>query len=332
VVGVASGTDALGLTLRALGVGPGQAVVTTAYSFVATAEAVVHAGATPVFADVRGGDWLIDLEAVERALEALPRGRAGRPVLPSGEEVTALVPVHLFGAVVDPAAMARVCRRFGLWLVEDAAQALGAGAGGQRAGSLGDAGCFSFFPSKTLGGLGDGGAVWARDPAVARRLRALRQHGQPSKGEPAAEVGRNSRLDALQAAMLSVRLPRLDEHVAERRALVGRYLEKLAPAAPRLRPLGYPDLAAHGAQQMIVRSARRDALAAWLHRHGVGTAVYYPWPLHRLAPYEGCPRLTPLLCAEQASSESLALPLYPGMPPAWVDEVATLCCDFEDPQ
>lgn len=328
VVGVASGSDALELALRALDIGPGQAVVTTAFSFVATVEAIAHVGATPVLADVRASDWLLDLEPITRHLRSLPRSPAGRPQLPSGDEVTALLPVHLFGAVCDAAALRALSDEFGLWLIEDTAQALGGSHGPARAGALGHAGCFSFFPSKTLGGFGDGGAVWVRDKDTAERLRALRQHGQRCKGVPSAMLGRNSRLDALQAALLAIKLTHLDDDIHERRALVRRYLSGLLPCSPWLETLAYPDLDGHAAQQMIVRSPHRDALAARLRERGVGTAVYYPLPLHQLTPYSRCPRLGPLPCAEQAASESLALPLYPGMPLESVDEVVALCSEF----
>ena len=320
VVGVASCTDALELTLRALDLGPGLAVVTTPFSFVATAEAIHHAGATPVFADVRPDDLLLDLDALALALDALPRSPDGRPRLPSGEVVAALLPVHLFGAPLPSPPLQDLCRRFRLALVEDTAQGLGGRSGDRMSGTSGQAGCFSFFPSKTLGCLGDGGAVWTGDPALARRLRRLRQHGLPGKAEPAAEPGRNSRLDALQAAMLSVLLRQLDDEVNERRLLLARYRERLAGSAVA-RPLGPPTLDGHAAQLAVVRSPRRDELAAHLQRGGIGTAIYYPFLLHQLAPYRACPALGPLRSAEEASREVLALPLYPGMPPGAVDRV-----------
>jgi dTDP-4-amino-4,6-dideoxygalactose transaminase len=319
VVGVASGSDALELALRALGVGPGHGVVTTPFSFVATAEAICHAGAVPVFVDVNPGDLLLDLEAVERELEALPQGRDGRRRLPSGEEVRALMPVHLFGAVVDPERARGICERFGLVLVEDTAQGLGGQREGKRAGALGDAGCFSFFPSKTLGGLGDGGAVWAREGAVIRRLRGLRQHGQPSKSEPSAELGRNSRLDAMQAAFLSVFLQQLDDEIEERRALLRRYREGLRGGA--VEPIGPASLDGHAAQQMVIRCEDREELAAHLRRRGIGTAVYYPHALHQLAPFRVCPALGTLENAEEAARQLLALPLFPGLPAEAVERV-----------
>ena len=157
-------------------------MITTAYSFVATAEAIVHAGARPVFADV-GPDGLLDLDALGAELDRLDRAPTGQPRLPDGTVLTALVPVHLFGAVLDGEALGRLAGRFQLHLVEDAAQALGGSSNLRAAGTLGDVGAFSFFPSKTLGAFGDGGAVWVRDRAVARRLVALRQHGQPDRGQ-----------------------------------------------------------------------------------------------------------------------------------------------------
>lgn len=324
VVGVASGSDALELALRALGVGPGGAVITTPYSFVATAEAIAHAGATPVFSDVHPDTLLLDLEALDRQLERLPQSGHGRPLLPSGEEVAALLPVHLFGAVLDGRALRSLCERYRLSLVEDAAQALG-GSASEKAGAQGDAGCFSFFPSKTLGALGDGGAVWARDPAVAARLRSLRQHGQARKGDPCSELGRNSRLDALQAALLAVKLRRLDDDIRERRSLLARYRAALSPLAPAVEPLalGGPG---HAAQQIVVRCSRRDELASWLASRGVGTAVYYTTPLHRCPPFARAPRLGSLAHAEAA--RTLALPLYPGLAPEAVDEVCRLVAMF----
>ncbi len=327
VVGVASGSDALELSLRALDVGPGQAVLTTPFTFVATAEAIHHVGATPVFVDVRDDDLLLDLDAVEEGLDALPCSPRGRPLLPSGQEVSVLLPVHLFGAVLPPDRLARLCERFRLRLVEDAAQALGGHHDARRAGTFGQAGCFSFFPSKTLGALGDGGAIWTDDLALAGRLRGLRQHGQPSKQQPSAEPGRNSRLDALQAAMLAVLLPHLDEEIGERRALIERYRRRLS-GCPGLTLVGPEHLDGHAAQQAVVRCADRDGLAAHLQACGVGTAVYYRTPLHRLAPYRGCPALGPLVRAERAAREALALPLYPGLPEDAVDEVASRIAEY----
>jgi dTDP-4-amino-4,6-dideoxygalactose transaminase len=322
-VGVASGSDALELALRALGVGPGDAVVTSPFTFVATAEAIAHAGARPLFADVEPDTWLLDLEAVDRALSRLPRSAAGPRLLPGGERVRAVMPVHLFGAVVDAGRLREVAARHGLWVVEDAAQALGGSSGGRMAGALGAAGCLSFFPTKTLGALGDGGAVLTDDAGLAREVRALRQHGCVERGRAGERLGRNSRLDALQAALLSARLGRLPEGLAERRALRRRYHEALAGLGPEVEPVGPAEpCEGHAAALMVVRARRRDELARHLAARGVGTGVYYDRPLHACAPYLDAPRLGPLPAAERAARESLALPLYPGLDPAAVGRIA----------
>jgi dTDP-4-amino-4,6-dideoxygalactose transaminase len=341
-VGVASGSDALELSLRALGVGPGHAVVTTPFTFVATAESIENAGASAAFADISPRDWLLDLDALDDALARLPAAPSGRRLLPSGLEIAAVMPVHLFGAVHAREPLDRLRERHNLLIVEDAAQALGgsadatggvgsSGAPGARAGAIGDAGCFSFFPTKTLGAFGDGGAIATDDPALASRLRALRQHGTDGKarGGVPLERGRNSRLDALQAAVLTVKLEHLDRDVAERRQLLSAYAERLAPAAPHVLPLWPSPPPGHAGQQMIVRvRADRDQLAAHLASLGVSTAVYYPRPLHALPPYQACPRLSPLAHAEDASELALALPLYPGLPMASVDAVCEAIVGF----
>lgn len=323
VVGVASCSDALELSLRALDLGPGKAVVTTPFTFVATAEAISNAGARPVFADIDPARWLLDLGALDEQLSALPRSPAGLPLLPSGEEVAAVMPVHLFGEVHEPAALRALSERHGLPIIEDAAQALGGSRDGVKAGAMGALGCFSFFPTKTLGGLGDGGAIATDDAALASRLRALRQHGSEGKarGGVPRERGRNSRLDALQAAMLSIKLEHLDDDIAERRALIGSYARRLSSVSDALRPLAPRVHPGHAGQQMIIRSPLRDALAAHLQAQGIGTAIYYPRPLHALPPYQDAPRLSPLSNAERACCEALALPLFPGLTAQSLDEV-----------
>jgi dTDP-4-amino-4,6-dideoxygalactose transaminase len=319
-VGVASGSDALELALRALGVGPGDAVVTSPFTFVATAEAIVHAGARPAFADVEAATWLLDLDAVDRALGRLPRAADGARALPTGERVRAIVPVHLFGAVLDAGRLGEVARAHGLVVVEDAAQALGGASGGRSAGALGAAGCLSFFPTKTLGALGDGGAVLTGEASVAGAVRALRQHGCAERGRP-ERLGRNSRLDALQAACLSARLAGLPEALAERRALRRLYWEELGGLGAEAAPVGPAPDDGHATALMVVRAARRDALRRHLGERGVGTAIYYERALHEWPTYAGCPRLGPLTEAERAARASLALPLYPGLAPADVRRV-----------
>ncbi len=301
-VGVASGTDAIELTLRALGIGAGDAVVTPALSFVAAAEAIATTGARPVFCDVEPGT----MNASARTLEgALDRARS------AGLRVRALVPVHLFGRCAPLPELCDLARREGLWLVEDAAQAIGARDEiGRPAGGAGDAGCFSFFPTKCLGAWGDGGAVVTAREDLADRLRRLRAHGAAAPYVH-AELGRNSRLDAVQAAVLLTKIDRLGAWQEARARIAGRYRAELA----RL-PLVLPDEpaapAAHAWHAFVVRCEGRDALAEQLLEQGIQTRVYYPVPLHRQPCFAALdpPRLP---VAERACESALALPIFPTM-------------------
>ncbi|MHB8869631.1 MAG: DegT/DnrJ/EryC1/StrS family aminotransferase [Thermoleophilia bacterium] len=315
--GVSSGTDALLLALMALGVGPGDEVVTTPYTFFATAGAVVRLGARPVFCDIDRDTYNLDAALVEEALT---------------ERTRLLMPVHLYGQVADMEPLVALAGGLGLAVVEDAAQAIGAEAGGRRAGSFGDVGCFSFFPSKNLGAFGDGGAVTARDPALAERLDILRQHGAKPKYHHAL-VGANFRLDAIQAAVLRVKLPRLDGWTAQRQMNAVRYRSLFVEGglaarveggggsaalaeAPVVLPFEAPG-GRHIYNQFVLRVRDRDRLLAHLRAHGVGTEVYYPIPLHLqecfcdLGYREG-----DLPEAEAAARETLAVPVYPGLTPA----------------
>ncbi|MFN6339856.1 MAG: DegT/DnrJ/EryC1/StrS family aminotransferase, partial [Cyanobacteriota bacterium] len=210
-IGCNSGTDALILALRGLGIGPGDEVITTSFSFFATAEAISTVGATPVFVDVGEGTYLLDPDRIEAAITPATR---------------ALMPVHLFGRPADMDRLTAIARAHGLLVIEDCAQATGASWGGRPVGSWGDAGCFSFFPTKNLGAAGDGGAVVCRDPDLAQRVRELAVHGMPRRYLH-TELGYNSRLDALQAAVLNVTLPLLEGWVERRRAIAARYREGL---------------------------------------------------------------------------------------------------------
>ena len=295
-VGVASGTDALLLALRALGVGPGDEVVVPANTFIATALAVTHAGATPVLADVRESDFCLDPEAFEAAIT--PRTRA-------------VIPVHLYGQPAPMDEILAVARRHGLKVVEDACQAHGARYRGRPAGSLGDAAAFSFYPGKNLGAYGDGGAVTTDDPAVAERLRLDRQYGQRVKYVHDT-LGMNSRLDTLQAAVLRVKLPRLDGWNGRRRALSDLYTAALEGTGVVL-PAARPEVV-HARHLYVVRHPERDALLKEMGARGIGCGIHYPVPLHRQAPYlrlrtvpEGAPVSTRL------AGEILSLPLYPEM-------------------
>jgi dTDP-4-amino-4,6-dideoxygalactose transaminase len=304
-VGVASGLDALQLALRAVGVGPGDEVITAANTFIASALAVTHTGATPVLADVRADDFNLDPEAVERAIT--PRTRA-------------ILPVHLYGQPARMDEITYIARRHGLKVVEDACQAHGARYGGGRAGALGDAGCFSFYPGKNLGAYGDGGAVVTDDPQVAERLRLDRNYGSRVKYVHDS-AGFNSRLDTLQAAVLRIKLRRLDGWNARRRELAALYRELLADADVLL-PAEMRGLE-HVYHLFVIRHPERDRLIADLHARGIGAGVHYPVPIHEQAPYanvrtvpDGAPVSTML------SREILSLPLYPEMTDEQVAEVA----------
>jgi len=320
-IGVASGTDALILALRALGIGPGDAVLTTPYSFFATASTIVLVGATPVFADIDPVTLTLDPEQVEGALRRI-RAEGNRPRL------RALLPVHLFGHCAEMGALLRIARREGIEIVEDAAQAIGAACPQGAAGAMGRVGCLSFFPTKNLGGYGDGGMVLTSDPNTAARLRRLRNHGMADRYHH-EEIGINSRLDALQAAVLLVKLEYLEQWTAARRAHAARYAglfgshglsEWITP--PVERP-GHTMVYHH----YVVRARRRDELAAFLREQGVGCEVYYPVPLHLQPCFDRFGwRKGAFPVAEQAAEETLALPVFPLMTEAQqsyvVDQIA----------
>lgn len=305
-VGVSSGTDALLLALMALDIGPGDLVLTTPYSFFATAGTIVRLGARPVFADIDADSYNMDPGAAGAALEAL--GSASR------RRVKAMIPVHLYGQVAPMEALGALAGSWNLAVVEDAAQAIGAeDARGRRAGSIGTAGCFSFFPSKNLGGFGDGGMVTCNDAELAERMRVLRVHGSHPKYHHAL-VGGNFRLDALQAAIVRVKLRHLDQWTAGRQANAATYRRLFAEAGLEDR-IGLPaeGPGRHIYNQFVIRvPGHRNALRDHLVHNGVGCEIYYPIPLH-LQPcfadlgYEkgDFPE------SERAAAETLALPIYP---------------------
>ncbi len=298
-VACASGTDALFLALSALGIGPGDEVLTSPYTFFATAGAVVRAGASPVFADVEPSSFNLDPTEAARILPARPRIRA-------------LIAVHLFGACADMDALRELTRPRGIALIEDAAQSIGAEYQGRRAGSLGDAACFSFYPSKNLGGYGDGGLLTTADAALAERLSALRVHG--SRRKYLHEwVGINSRLDALQAAVLRVKLRHLDDWIEARRRHAEHYRRRLAELRlPVTVPACPPSVTRHVWNQFVIRAPERDRLQEHLRRCGVGTEIYYPIPLH-LQPCFASLGYRPgdFPVSERLAREALALPIYP---------------------
>jgi len=303
-VGVANGTDALALTLRALGIGAGDEVVVPANTFVATVEAIVLAGATPRFADVDPDTLLLTPAGLTAAATS---------------RTAAVVTVHLYGQTGDMGALAAASDRAGLALLEDAAQAHGASWCGQRAGSFGRAGTFSFYPAKNLGALGDAGAVVTSDAQLARRLRSLRNHGRPpGKHHRHVDVGTTSRLDTLQAAVLSAKLPRLDGWTRARQAVAARYRQALEGGPIRL--VATIPGAEHAYHLAVALVPDRDRTRAKLAECGVETAVHYPEPCHLQEPYRQF-ATDPLPVTERVADEVLSLPLFPQLSDAQVERV-----------
>jgi len=302
-VGVGTGTDAIALILRGLGIGPGDEVITTPLSAAYTALAVLMAGARPVFADV---------DPVRLTLDP---ARADALV---GPRTRAILPVHLYGQPADMAALERVAARHGLALVEDCCQAHLATAGGRPVGTIGVAAAYSFYPTKNLGALGDGGAIVTGDRALAERLKRLRNGGQSDRYRH-QEPGVNSRLDEMQAAILRARLPWLPGWTARRRALAARYRLRLAGAPVEVPPEIDPG---HVYHLFPVRSAAREALRAHLTAAGIGTLVHYPIPIPRQPALSGAdPAECPV--ASRVCDEILSLPLHPGLGDDEVDAVAS---------
>lgn len=302
-IGVASGTDALLLSLRALGIGPGEAVVVPSFTFFATAGAVHNVGATPLFVDVDPHTLNIDPRKVEERLVSDPKLRA---------KTKAIIPVHLYGQMADMDEIMALAEKFGLYVIEDAAQAIGAEYKGRQAGSMGHLGCFSFFPTKNLGAYGDGGMVATNDDDLAEQVRMLRAHGSKPKYYHHL-VGYNSRLDALQAAILRAKLPHLVEWTKARQRIGAHYDELLRDIEGIKLPHRAPNRTQIFHQYTVrVPGGKRDALRAYLKERGIGTEVYYPVPLHlqpcfrHLGYREGdVPE------SERASREVLSLPMFP---------------------
>jgi dTDP-4-amino-4,6-dideoxygalactose transaminase len=310
VVGCGNGTDAIALALRGLGIGPGSTVITVSHTAVATVAAIEMAGATPLLLDIDPLYYTLDPDALAEVLAHPPPG------LPP---IRAVVAVHLYGQPADLDRIVPLCRAHGLALIEDCAQAHGARLHGQRVGTFGDAATFSFYPTKNLGALGDGGAVAVRDPDLAARIAALRQYGW-RQHYISSEVGVNSRLDEVQAAILRVKLRYLDAQNERRRTIAAAYTQALPlnVAAPAIRPD-----AGHVFHLYVTRSSVRDSLQADLRGLGIGTGIHYPVPVHlqpaykkRVRLWDGCRH------TEQAAAEILSLPLYPELTD---DQIQTVC-------
>lgn len=301
-LGVANGTDALHLAVAALGIGRGDEVITPAFTFIATGEAIAYTGATPVFVDVDPRTFNVDPAAVAAAI---------------GPRTKAILPVHLFGQAADMDALGALAARHGLALVEDCAQAFGADWRGRKCGALGTLGCHSFYPSKNLGCFGDGGMVTTDDDALAARVRVLRNHGSRETYRHEV-IGYNSRLDELQAVVLRAKLPLLDRFNGSRQAHARRYTAALAGLALAT-PAEHGD-GRHIYHQYTLRLAGRDALKSALAAAGIASAIYYPIPLHRQQAFAELPAVE-LPVAERLAREVLSLPMYPGLRDDQVDRI-----------
>jgi dTDP-3-amino-3,4,6-trideoxy-alpha-D-glucose transaminase len=305
-IGVGSGTDALALALRALGIGPGHEVIVPANTFIATAEAVSVAGATPRFVDVDPASGLITAEILERALN--PRVRA-------------VMPVHLYGATVDMDPLLEVARAAKIAVVEDACQAHGARYRGRRVGALGDIGCFSFYPAKNLGAWGDGGAAVTNRPELAERVRLLRSHGERPRYRHRV-IGTTARLDGLQAAVLRVKLGHLDGWNAQRRRAAAE-LRRALHATGVLAPPSPVDGGDHVYHLFVVRCDDRDLLRAHLTARGIASAVHYPVAVHRTEAYAHLGyEQGSLPVAEEMAEQVCSLPIFPGMDDTQISAIA----------
>lgn len=313
-VGVSSGTEALVLALRALGVGPGDEVIVPANSFIATAEAVTLAGATPRFVDVDRETALVTADLVAPAI---------------GPRTSAVIPVHLYGRTVDLDPIVALARQAGIAVIEDACQAHGARLDGRRTGSVGDCGAFSFYPAKNLGAWGDGGALVTNDDTIADRVRLLRSHGERPRYNHLVP-GTTARLDAIQAAVLRVKLARLDAANEGRRRVARALTAALQGAGPGL-PAPVTSGGDHVFHQYVVTTSDRDALREHLAARGVASAIHYPTPIHRTPAYRPADGDVPSLpAAEWLAASVCSLPMHPSFGADEIDHVAAAVHAFDD--
>ena len=304
-VGVGSGTGALHIALLALGIGQGDEVITSAHTFIATAEPISQVGAKPVFVDIRPDTYNIDPNMVEDAITSRTK---------------AIMPVHLYGQPADLQPLRDIASRRGLFLIEDAAQAHAAEYHGKRCGSIGDLACFSFYPGKNLGAYGDAGAVTTNDKTLLERVRKLRDHGRITKYEH-EEIGYGERIDALQAAILAAKLPHLENWTEARRSHARRYNELLADADV-ITPFESPD-ARHVYHLYVIRTPRRDRMLAHLKSKGIDAGIHYPIPVHRQPAYlkQGYGDVS-LPITERVAGEIISLPMFPELTPEQIEYVA----------
>jgi dTDP-4-amino-4,6-dideoxygalactose transaminase len=311
-VGVGSGTDALILALRSLGIGPGDEVITVSHTALATVAAIIATGARPVLVDVDEASYTIDPPCIEEVV---------------GPQTKAIVAVHLYGGLADLDAIKVIAKRHELRLIEDCAQATGARYRDRRVGSIGDVACFSFYPTKNLSAIGDGGMVTTADPTLAARVRRMHQYGW-NEARETEDIGVNSRLDSLQAAILGTKLPHLESDNARRAAIAARYAGGLSGL-----PLGLPAMreeCTHVYHLYVIACDERDALIEHLASHGIGCGIHYPVPVHRQKGYAEHVRVPEqgLPVTERLVQRIISLPIYPELGDAEVDRVNTAIRDF----
>lgn len=306
-VSCANGTDALHLALLAAGIKEGDEVITTAFTFIATAEAIRYVGATPVFVDIEAGTYNLDASKIEAAIT--PKTRA-------------ILPVHLFGQPADMTAIQAIAAKHKLLVIEDCAQSFGAAINGKMTSTIGLAGCHSFFPSKNLGCYGDGGMVTTNDDGVAETLRSLRNHGSKVRYYHDM-IGYNSRLDELQAVILRVKLKRIEQYNEERRRVAHRYSAGLAKM-PHVTPPAEDGKGRHVYHQYTLLTTKRESIQKALNEAQIANAVYYPVPLHQQKAFADVCRHVKLPVTEQVASQCMSLPIYPELSNAQVDEVLSV--------
>ena len=303
-IGVSSGTDALHIALRACGIGPGDEVITVSHTFIATVEAIILAGAKPVLVDINPETYNMDTSQLKKAITS---------------KTKAIIPVFMYGHPADMDPIIGIARAHGLKIIEDACQAHGSEYKGRRAGSIGDVGCFSFYFTKNLGAYGEGGIITTSDPEIAQRCRMLRDHGQNEKYRHAI-IGMNGRLDELQAAVLRIKLPHLEDWIEKRRSLAQAYNEGLPDSI--IKPQEMP-WAKHVYHLYVVRIQEREQLREWLESKGIGTGMHYPIPVHLQEAWRasGGEKLS-LPVTESITKEILSLPIYPELT---IEEVDIVC-------
>lgn len=303
-VSVASGTDALHLALLACGIGKGDEVITTPFTFIATAEAITYTGARPMFVDIDLQTYNIDIKKIEKAIT---------------KKTKAILPVHLFGLPADMDSIMELGKKYKLKNIEDCAQSFGAEYKGKKTGAISDAGCFSFFPSKNLGCYGDGGMLITNDDAIAEKVRLLRNHGQKERYYHSI-IGYNSRLDEIQAGILRVKLKRIDEYNKKRRENARLYTEKLKGV--NIITPSEPDGYCHVFHQYSIRTSKRDSIQKGLTEAGIASAIYYPTPLHLQESYKDLGyKKGDFPVSEAIASDIISLPMYPELTEAQIDEV-----------